>query len=84
MNSYVEALNLKLKMNSLMKPLNFRYAILPQGSDYIWESDAQFFENETDSYDEAIQWSVELNGQLINLCHRDSNGNWNVISQVYA
>lgn len=60
------------------------YAILPQGNDYVWECDAQFFENETDAYDEAIQWSVELNGQLINLCHQASNGQWNVISQVYA
>jgi hypothetical protein len=38
------------------------YAILPDSSDFIWEADAEYFEDCGDAIDSAYDWSAELGG----------------------
>jgi hypothetical protein len=59
------------------------FAILPQNG-YIFESDAEFFNTEEEAYDSAFDWSVELNGATVNVCHVSHNGTVNVWAQVHA
>lgn len=60
------------------------FAILPQGPDFIYEADAEFFTSEEEAYDAAFDWSVELSGRTVNVCHVSLNGTVNVWAQVHA
>lgn len=60
------------------------FAIIPQGSDFIYEADAEFFTSEQEAYDAAFDWSAELSGRPVNLCHVSSNGTVNIWAQIYA
>jgi len=59
-----------------------KFGIVPQGPDSIWERDAEFYATEDDAYDAAYSWSIELNGQIVNVCRINHNGTWDVIAQV--
>lgn len=61
-----------------------KFAILPQGPDYLFEADAEFFENEAEAYDSAYDWSADLGGDVINLCKLNHKGSYDVIAQIYA
>jgi hypothetical protein len=52
--------------------------IVPQSEAYIFD-DAQFFDTETEAYENALDWSIEMNGITINV----GKGK-NVIAQVWA
>lgn len=60
------------------------FAIIPQGRDAIWESDAEFYATEEDAYDAAYDWSAELGGKTINVCRINHRGTWDVITQVWS
>jgi len=52
--------------------------IVPQSESYIFD-DAQFFDTETEAYENALDWSIEMDGITINV----GKGK-NVIAQVWA
>jgi hypothetical protein len=60
-----------------------KFAILPQHPDFVFESDAEFFDSQDAASDSALDWSADLGGDPINVLRR--NGlRWNVILQVFA
>lgn len=61
-----------------------KFAIIPQGSDYLFEADAEFFESEEQAYDAAYDWSADLGGDTINLCRLNHKGSYDVITQIHA
>ena len=59
-----------------------QFAILPQHQDYVFESDAEFFDSYDAAEDSALNWSTELGGDSINILHR-RHLRWDVITQVF-
>lgn len=60
------------------------FAIVPQGADSIWERDAEYCDSEQQAIDCAYDWSIELGGQIVNVCRINHQGTWDVITQIWA
>lgn len=58
------------------------FAILPTSDDYC-VADAEWFNDLDHAYDSAFDWSVELNGQQVNI-YEDCQGKLNLITTVFA
>ena len=57
------------------------FAICPQEFDFI---DAELFDTETEAFDSALDWSVELMGDAVIVFKQDIKGNWSKISKVFS
>lgn len=56
------------------------FAILPQNQEFDF---AEYFSDENNAYEEAIDWSIYLGGDVINIYEKE-NETYNLIAKVYA
>ena len=58
------------------------FAVLPTGEDYVQE-DALFFIDLEDAYQEALDWSVQLDGRIVNV-YEFYQGKFNNLTKAKA
>lgn len=58
------------------------FVVLPVGDDFV-KDDAEWFTNLEEAYDVALDWSVELHGQMVNI-YEHYSGKFNKIAEVFA
>jgi hypothetical protein len=58
------------------------FAVLPFGDDYI-KDDALFFDDLEDAYQEALDWSVQLDGRIVNV-YEFYKGKFNNLAKAKA
>jgi len=59
------------------------FAILPKSKDFLFDCDAEFFNSKDEAIDAAFDWSVELNGDSIQI-FRQCGLNWVALTSVFA
>jgi len=59
------------------------FAILPKSEDFLFDCDAEFFNSKDEAVDAAFDWSVELNGDSIQI-FRQCGLNWVALTSVFA
>ena len=60
------------------------FFIIPNHDDYILEDDCQYCETENEAFDEALNWSAELEGIGVDVYQEDANGKQTLMRRFFA
>ena len=59
------------------------FAVLPKSEEFLFPEDATFWENENDAFEDALDWSVQLNGASV-IVYKDNGECYDAISKVLS